>query len=107
MLDTFMKILQMFLAKDMSLQKDTTIAEIQLDDNAYFEFILAILAFQATYNIDVPDWLVMNSELTMEMFVAEIAKLPREKDELFIARTFKIYVDLIDKRAFEDGETIN
>ena len=107
MLDTFMKILQMFLSKNMSLQKQTTIAEIQLDDSAYFNFILAILALQATCNIDVPDWLVMDSELTMEKLVAEVAKLPREKDELFIARTFKIFSDLVGRRTFEDGATIN
>ena len=38
-------------------------------------------------------------ELTIEELVLEVSKLPKQTDELFVARTSKMYVDFMGHRA--------
>ena len=60
------------------------------------------------YSVDVPDDLIMDEFLTIEGFIFTVEKLPKQHDELFFARTIKIYADLLGHRAFpEDATTIH
>jgi len=56
------------------------------------DIITVVLIVQTMYKVDI-------SELTIEGFVGEVGKLPRQTDELFIARTIKLYVDMLGHRA--------
>jgi hypothetical protein len=71
------------------------------------DFVAAVLAFQATCRINIPDSLCVNWTLTVEEFVGEVGKLPVESGELFVAETFKIYVDLLGHCSVVQEETIN
>jgi phage-related protein len=46
-------------------------------------------------------------ELTIEEFVGEIGKLPKQTDELFIAHTMKLYVDWMGHRSLRWDQQLN
>jgi len=99
MLELVIKIFQMFADGQLPITKDTTIHDMNALPFDILDIITVVLILQIIYKVDVPDQLLDTPELTIEGLVEEVGKLPRQEDELFIARTIKLYVDTMGHRS--------
>ena len=107
MLEMFIKILQLFF-EGRWVHKDMHLRELFVAPYDYRDLIVCVLILQGMYSVDVPDDLIMDDLITIEGFISTVDQLPKEHDDLFFARTIKIYADLLGHRSFpEDAITIH
>jgi hypothetical protein len=100
MLELVIKIFQMFSDGRLSITKDTTIHDMNALPYHILDLATVVIIIQVIYAVDIPGHLIEMPELTIEEFVVEVGKLPRQEDELFIARTIKFYVDFMGHRSY-------
>jgi len=107
MSELVIKIFQLFGDGQLPITKDTTMAELKKLPFDILDIITVVIIVQVIHKVDIPDALMEMPELTIEGFVWEVSKLPRQTDELFKAHTVKLYVDWMGHRAFRWDHQLN
>lgn len=89
--DAFLEMLNLFRPEAGPARATTTLAELQAEPIGALDFLTAVIAYQLTFHVDVPDELADSQELTVEEFVGAMEKLPRIADQLWPAKCLKLY----------------
>ena len=105
-LNYLLETLSTMYKRETPFDPTVTVGEFQEDEAAYPLFLTALVAFEAKYNINIPDDFLDNADWSLVRLVQEMETLPRIQDEMYIAKCFNKIASNFDYNRLFDG-TVN
>ncbi len=99
MLEDFLGVLALFVDA-IPITAETKLVEIyESSACGFLNFVTAAVALECMYLIYIPDELTEHQELSVAEFVAQVERLPKQDNRLWIAKRLKVYAEAMGPKA--------